>query len=173
MCGRRSGAKRALAILFAVLFWPAGAFLSQGTQQKADRIEIHKAEHVMNLFHAGKVIKTYKVALSTVPVGAKEREGDHKVPEGEYIVDRKNPHSQFHLALHISCPNTVDRERARRLGVRPGGDIEIHGLGPKWGFLGAAHRQVDWTDGCIAVTNAEIEEIFALVDTGTTLQIFP
>lgn len=127
----------------------------------------------MNLLADGKVLKSYKVALSTVPVGAKEREGDHKVPEGLYIVDRKNSHSQFHLALHINYPNAADRERARRIGAKPGGDIEIHGLGAKFAWLGAAHRQVDWTDGCIAVTNAEIEDIFKLVDVGTVMEITP
>jgi len=174
MCPIWRNAKRACAVSLALLFcsvatiWP-----SRGAEQKADRIEIHKADHLMNLLRAGKVIKTYKVALSTVPVGAKEREGDHKVPEGQYIIDRKNPQSQFHLALHVSYPNAADRERARKRGVRPGGDIEIHGLAPKFAWVGAAHRQMDWTDGCIAVTSTEIEEIFPLVDVGTQVEIFP
>jgi murein L,D-transpeptidase YafK len=79
----------------------------------------------MTLLRQGKVLKTYKVALSTVPVGAKEHAGDHKVPEGQYTIDAKNPHSKFHLALHISYPNAVDRERARKLGSAPGGNIEF------------------------------------------------
>lgn len=157
----------------ALVIFSLGAVASTSETEKADRIEVHKAERTMNLLHGGKVLKTYKVALSTVAVGAKEREGDHKVPEGEYTVDRKNPHSQFHLALHINYPNAADRERARKLGVRPGGDIEIHGLGAKFGWVGAAHRQIDWTNGCIAVTNAEIEEIWPLVDVGTVVEIRP
>ena len=127
----------------------------------------------MILLRDGKPLKTYKVALSTVPVGAKEREGDHKVPEGPYIVDAKNPHSQFHLALHVSYPNAADRERARKLGVRPGGNIEIHGLGSKFAWVGSLHRQVDWTDGCIAVNNSEINEIWPLVSVGTPVEIRP
>jgi murein L,D-transpeptidase YafK len=77
------------------------------------------------------------------------------------------------LALHINYPNPADRDRAHKLGVKPGGDIEIHGLGAKFGWVGAAHRQVDWTDGCIAVTNSEIDEIFPLVDVGTPVEILP
>ena len=97
----------------------------------------------------------------------------YKTPEGSYIIDSRNPHSQFHLALHISYPNDADRARARRLGVNPGGDIMIHGLPPQWAWLGAAHRKTDWTLGCIAVTNPEIEEIWALVRIGTPIEIKP
>src|SRR6266403_1065299 len=122
---------------------------------------------------AAPVLKTYKVALSRKPVGAKEREGDHKVPEGEYVVDSKNSHSRFHLALHISYPNAADREKARKLGVRPGGNIEIHGLDSKYAWVGSLQRQVDWTDGCIAVTNPEIEEIWPMVSVGTPVEIRP
>ena len=127
----------------------------------------------MILLRDGKPLKTYKVALSSVPVGPKRREGDHKVPEGFYVVDAKNPHSQFHLALHISYPNAVDRERARKLGVKPGGNIEIHGLGNKFAWAGSLHRQIDWTDGCIAVTNSEIDEVWPLVSVGTPVEIRP
>ena len=146
---------------------------SPAPSEIADRIEIRKAERKMSLLHDGKIFKTYSVALRTVPAGAKEREGDHKVPEGLYVVDAKNPHSQFHRALHISYPNAADRERAHKLGVKPGGNIEIHGLGSKFGWVGSMHRQVDWTDGCIAVTNSEIEEIWPLVAVGTPVEIRP
>jgi murein L,D-transpeptidase YafK len=137
------------------------------------RIVVVKAARTMTLIRDGKVLKTYKVALSREPVGAKERAGDHRVPEGEYLVDSKNPDSRFHLALHISYPNTADRERARKLGVKPGGNIEIHGLDSKYAWVGSLQRQVDWTDGCIAVTNAEIEEIWRLVPVGTPVEIRP
>src|ERR1700692_1761802 len=129
----------------------------------ADRIVVEKSTRTMNLMLGNQVLKTYKVALSTEPVGAKEREGDHKVPEGHYVVDSKNSHSRFHLALHISYPNAADREKARKLGMRPGGNIEIHGLDSKYAWVGRLQRQVDWTDGCIAVTNPEIEEIWSMV----------
>ena len=140
---------------------------------RADRIVVEKSARTMTLMQGAKVLKTYKVALSRKPVGAKEREGDHKVPEGEYVVDSKNSHSRFHLALHISYPNAADREKARKLGVRPGGNIEIHGLDRKYAWVGSLQRQVDWTDGCIAVTNPEIEEIWPMVPVGTPVEIRP
>lgn len=119
------------------------------------------------------ILKTYKVALGGEPVGAKDRQGDHKTPEGDYAVDRKNPNSTFHKALHLSYPNAADRERAQKLGVHPGGDVEIHGLGAKLGWVGSAHTLHDWTDGCIAVTNEEIDEIYPLVEAGTPVEIRP
>jgi murein L,D-transpeptidase YafK len=143
------------------------------TELPADRIVIAKSAHTLTLMRAGSAIKTYKVALGTQPVGAKTRVGDHKTPEGNYTVDRKNAQSIFHLALHVSYPNAADRERARKLGVSPGGDIEIHGLAKQYAYLGALHRQMDWTDGCIALTNSEIEEIWRLVPVGTTIEIRP
>ena len=127
----------------------------------------------MTLESNGRVLKTYKVALGGQPVGAKERQGDHKTPEGEYIIDAKNEHSQFYMALHLSYPNAADRARARSLGAAPGGDVEIHGLGKQYGWIGARHRLVDWTDGCIAVTNEEIQEIFGMASVGTRVEIKP
>jgi murein L,D-transpeptidase YafK len=141
--------------------------------KKADRIVIVKSTRTMTLMNGGKVLKTYKVALSAHPIGGKERVGDDKTPEGLYSVDWKNAQSKFHLALHVSYPNAADRERAKKLGVDPGGEIEIHGIGAKYGYLGALHRQVDWTAGCIAVTNEEIDEIWKLVAVGTPIEIKP
>ena len=120
-----------------------------------------------------RIVKTYKVALGGQPLGAKDRQGDHKTPEGIYAVDAKKPNSQFYKALHISYPSKTDREHARKLGVSPGGDVEIHGLGAKWGWIGAKHRLTDWTDGCIAVTNEEIDEIYPLIKVGTPVEIRP
>jgi murein L,D-transpeptidase YafK len=140
---------------------------------KADRIVIVKAARTMTLMSGEKVLKTYKVALGRVPVGGKEQEGDHKTPEGIYSVAAKIAHSKFHLGLLISYPNEADRERARKRGVKTGGAIEIHGLGEKYGWVGAAHRARDWTDGCIAVTNEEIDEIYPMVAVGTVVEIRP
>lgn len=127
----------------------------------------------MELMRAGQVLKTYKVALGGEPVGAKTKQGDHRTPEGDYVIDSRNAHSQFHRSLHVSYPSAADRERARRLGVLPGGNIYIHGLPNGYGFVGDAHRARDWTDGCIAVTDREIEEIWKLVDDGTRVEIRP
>jgi murein L,D-transpeptidase YafK len=127
----------------------------------------------MTLLSGSKVLKTYKVALGSVPVGPKRIEGDHKTPEGSYVIDAKNAHSQFHLSLHISYPSPADQQRARSLGARPGGAIMIHGLARPFAYLGPLHRQTDWTDGCIAVTNGEIEEIWKMVSIGTRVEIRP
>jgi murein L,D-transpeptidase YafK len=141
--------------------------------KKVDLIVIEKSAHTMTLMSKGNALKTYHVALSTVPVGAKERAGDHKVPEGKYTIDEKKSASRFHLALHVSYPNAADRARAKKMGVDPGGEIEIHGLEKKYAWLGSMHREKDWTDGCIAVTDAEIEEIYPLVAVGTAVEIRP
>jgi murein L,D-transpeptidase YafK len=140
---------------------------------QADKIVILKSAHSMTLLSGGKVLKTYKIALGSVPVGPKQVEGDHKTPEGTYLIDAKNGHSQFHLSLHISYPSAADQQRARSMGARPGGAIMIHGLAKPFAYLGPLHRQTDWTDGCIAVTNAEIEEIWTLVPVGTRVEIRP
>ncbi len=163
--------RRTVALTLAVLLGVCVPACEAAQTETADRIIVEKSSRTMKLMRGDKVLKTYKVALSRQPVGAKEREGDHKVPEGEYVVDSKNPHSRFHLALHVSYPNTSDRERARKLGVKPGGNIEIHGLDSKYAWVGSLQRQVDWTDGCIAVTNSEIEEIWPLVSVGTPVEI--
>jgi murein L,D-transpeptidase YafK len=147
--------------------------LSAQGATKVDRIVIEKSKRTLTLMAGPKILMTYKVALGGQPVGAKDRQGDHKTPEGIYSVDSKNPNSQFYKALHISYPNPADRANARKLGLSPGGDVEIHGLGSKWGWIGAKHRLTDWTDGCVAVTNEEIEEIYPLIKVGTTVEIRP
>lgn len=140
---------------------------------KVDRILVVKSTRTMTLFSGDKALKTYKVALGIEPVGAKEKEGDHKTPEGSYTIDSKNSKSRFHLALHISYPSGADRAKPRKLGVSPGGAIMIHGLPWEFAWLGSLHRRIDWTDGCIAVTNLEIEEIWRLVPVGTPIEIRP
>jgi murein L,D-transpeptidase YafK len=169
--------KKIAACLLVVTFllfvvWRATGATPESAKQ-ADRVVIEKSKRTMTLMSGGMVLKTYKVALGGQPVGAKQRIGDHKTPEGLYIVDQKKAASRFHRALHISYPNARDKENARKLGVSPGGDVEIHGLGAKYGWVGAAHRQMDWTDGCIAVTNEEIDEIWPLVAVGTPVEIKP
>ena len=140
---------------------------------QADKIVILKSVRSMTLFSGGKVLKTYKVALGSDPLGPKRVEGDHKTPEGNYLIDAKNSQSQFHLSLHISYPSAADVKTARSMGQSPGGAIMIHGLAKPFAYLGPLHRQTDWTDGCIAVTNAEIEEIWRLVPVGTRVEIRP
>jgi len=141
--------------------------------QRADSILILKKDHVMELLAGGKVIRTYKVALGQGGLAAKEREGDARTPEGRYIIDSRTAESHYHKGLHVSYPNAEDRKRAAKLGVAPGGAIMIHGLPSGKGFVGAAHRLYDWTLGCIAVTDDEIDEIWDLVPVGTPVEIRP
>ncbi len=139
----------------------------------ADRVLVLKKERTLQLLSHGKVIKTYKVALGGDPVGPKTRQGDHKTPEGIYILDLRNAHSRFYRAIHISYPNERDRAQARKEGVAPGGDVFVHGLPNGFGAIGAAHRLKDWTDGCIAVTDDEMDEIWMAVQDGTPIEIRP
>jgi murein L,D-transpeptidase YafK len=139
---------------------------------KADRIVIVKSKHSMVLMANGKPLKSYHVALGKSD-GAKERQGDHKTPEGEYVIDQKNAQSRFHLALHVSYPNAADRKRAHDAGVDPGGAIMIHGVEKQFAWLGPLQHDIDWTDGCIAVTNREMDEVWQLVPVGTPVEIKP
>jgi len=158
----------ATAILAASL-----ATQAQPPPAHADSILILKKDHVLQLLSFGKVIRTYKVALGTGGLAPKQREGDARTPEGRYIVDSRNAASEYHKALHISYPNADDRKRAARLGVAPGGAVMIHGLPNGKGFIGSAHRLYDWTLGCVAVTDQEIDEIWTLVPVGTPVEIRP
>jgi murein L,D-transpeptidase YafK len=139
----------------------------------ADRILIEKKERRLTLISKGKILKTYKIALGGNPEGPKERQGDNKTPEGTYFIDSRNKDSRYHLSLHISYPNEKDKKRAKELGVSPGGDIMIHGIKNGFSWVGDSHSEIDWTKGCIAVTDEEIEEIEKLVPNGTVVEIRP
>ncbi len=132
------------------------------------RIIVQKEARRMYLLHHGEVLEAYDIDLGFAPVGDKQIEGDGKTPEGEYIIDRRNPNSEFHLSLGISYPNEDDIAEAKKLGKSPGGDIFIHGR-PQLFRKGDR----DWTWGCIAVTNREIEQIYAMVKNGTPILITP
>lgn len=127
----------------------------------------------MMLMYGPEVLKTYKVSLGSEPVGPKQRQGDHKTPEGAYTLDRRNPRSRFYRSLHVSYPTPEQRAEAAKSGADPGGDIMIHGLPNGFGWLGSLHRTMDWTDGCIAVTDQEMDEIWRAVDDGTPIEIRP
>jgi murein L,D-transpeptidase YafK len=139
----------------------------------ADSIVVEKGARTLTLFRAGEPVRVYQVALGRNPVGHKERVGDYRTPEGLYRIEGRNPQSRYHLSLRISYPAAADRARAARLGVSPGGDIMVHGLPKAYAHVGAAHRADDWTEGCIAVTNEEIEEIWGAVPVGTPIHIKP
>lgn len=165
---------RVLAVSL-ILYVPSR--LSAGTplpkEAIADHVLVLKKDRKLILLAKGNTLKTYAIALGGDPLGPKQREGDHKTPEGVYVLDRRNARSRFYKSIHVSYPSSVDRERAQRLGVSPGGDIMIHGLPNRYGFVGNAHRLRDWTDGCIAVTNTEMDEIWRAVKDGTPIEIRP
>jgi murein L,D-transpeptidase YafK len=130
-------------------------------------IEVHKADRKMYLMHDGKLLKTYDIQLGGTPLGKKEFEGDRKTPEGAYYITHRNPKSNYHLSLGISYPNDSDRAYAKSMNKEPGGDIFIHGQ-PGWTKV-----RGDWTAGCIALTDKQMEEVYAMVNPGTMINIFP
>jgi len=139
----------------------------------ADHVLVEKAARRLTLFRENKPLKVYRVALGRAPIGPKQQEGDQRTPEGNYLIDFHKQDSDFHRALHISYPGQSDIDRAAAQGVSPGGDIMIHGLPNGRGWIGAFHRRNDWTAGCVAVTNFEIEEIWRAVPDGTAVEIKP
>jgi len=139
----------------------------------ADEVVIEKSARTLTLFRRGIPLKTYRVALGTNPLGAKHEKGDGRTPEGRYVIDFRYSGSTFHRSLHVSYPGEADRAWAREKATSAGGDIMIHGIRNGLGWLGPLHRTRDWTLGCIAVTDAEIEEIWNAVPNGTPVEILP
>lgn len=131
------------------------------------RIVVMKSALQMHVLHSDEVLESYNISLGFAPAGHKEVEGDGKTPEGRYYIDRRNPNSAFHLSLGISYPNDADRAHAASLGKSPGGDIFIHGQKNR-----SSPGDGNWTVGCIAVTNREIEQIYAMVGKGVPIDIF-
>ena len=136
-----------------------------------DRVFVDKSDRVLRLISQDKTIKSYRIALGDKPVGHKQQEGDQRTPTGVYSLDYKNENSIAHRSIHISYPNPEDKTRAKSLGINPGGDIMIHGQMNGFGHLGWLNQSRDWTDGCIAVTNDEMDEIMAAVTLGTPIEI--
>ena len=149
----------------------AGPVHGGGPMALADSIVIEKKAHRLTLFHMGRPIRTYLVALGADVDKDKVSAGDRRTPEGLFYIEGRNPYSQYHLALQISYPDASHRARAEALGFSPGGNIMIHGLPNGKGKTGAFHRTVDWTNGCIALTDEEMDEIWSVVPTGTPVLI--
>lgn len=136
-----------------------------------DRVFVDKSDRILKLMSDGKAVRSYRIALGGSPSGHKQQEGDQRTPVGVYTLDYKNENSIAHRSIHISYPNDEDKARAKSLGVDPGGDIMIHGQMNGFGHLGWLNQRRDWTDGCIAVTNDEMDEIMASVILGTPIEI--
>ena len=141
--------------------------------EKADKVLVVKSESKLYLRKNGKTIKEYNVVFGANPKGHKHREGDEKTPEGNYILDYKKEDSSFYKAIHISYPNERDKQRSKKAGVNPGGFIMIHGQKNGLGWLSWISQRFNWTDGCIAVSNSDMDEIWGTVDVGTPIEIKP
>jgi len=152
---------------------PLASAMARPKTFSADSMVLEKSDRRLTMYHRGQVVKTYDVALGPNPVGQKLKRGDGRTPEGLYFIEGRNPQSKYHLSLRISYPTDSDRKRAAKLGATAGGDIMIHGLPPAFATVGALHRQQDWTLGCVAVTNEEIEQIWRAVPNGAWIQIKP
>ena len=139
----------------------------------ADKVLVEKSTETLLLLKNGRVLKKFHVSFGAHPKGHKRQQGDERTPEGKYILDYKNAHSKFYKSIHISYPNKTDRERARKAHVNPGGDIMIHGQKNGLGWLSLVSQRFNWTDGCIAVTNDEMDEIWKAVKPGTPIEIRP
>lgn len=164
------------AILLVVIIGsqtPALAQLPHLVQSQVDLVVIYKRDRLLQLKRNGQVVRNFNIALGGQPEGHKRIEGDGRTPEGVYTLDWRNSKSQFYRSMHVSYPREEDVETAKRWGELPGGLIMIHGLPNGKQAQEIGHPRNDWTNGCIAVTNDQMDEIWSLVDDGTTIIIFP
>ncbi|MCL1068342.1 L,D-transpeptidase family protein [Shewanella olleyana] len=151
----------------------ANASIDQLNSSKVDLVVVNKSESSMSIFHQGQKIKTYQIAMGDAPQGHKLKEGDQRTPQGRYVLDYKKSDSAFYKSIHISYPNEEDRLRANALGVSPGGMIMIHGQNPNSSLTPEQAQQYNWTNGCIAVTNKEMDELWRVIEEGTPIEIWP
>ncbi len=162
-----------LPVLWGALISPLHGYAKSPADVKADRIVILKSKRELQLWSRDTLLKTFRISLGGEPIGPKQQQGDHRTPEGRYVIAGRNANSKFHRSLRVSYPNAEDRAQAAKRGVSPGGDIMIHGLPNGYGWIGRGHLAKDWTDGCIAVTDQEIEDIWKLVPDGAAVEIRP
>ncbi len=141
--------------------------------EKADHILVEKSKHLLTLFKKGKPIASYHVVFGGNPIGHKQQEGDNRTPEGRYILDSKNSKSRFTKSIHISYPNKTDIANAKSRRVSPGGDIMIHGQPNGYGWAAEATQRTNWTLGCIALTNEDMEKVWQSVAVPTSIEIKP
>jgi murein L,D-transpeptidase YafK len=139
----------------------------------ADKVVVWKADRKLELLKEGQVFRTFDIALGNAPLGHKEEEGDNRTPEGSYRLDLRNPNSDYFLSIRVSYPNAVDRSEARRKGVNPGGQIMIHGQPNNPTYSAAFYRQADWTNGCIAVSNSDMIDIWLMTPDRVPIEILP
>jgi murein L,D-transpeptidase YafK len=171
--GRVVAGLAALALALAGLLWACRSPAPRLHGTRAELLVVHKSARRLLVYAHGSVLRSYAIALGRNPVGAKRREGDDRTPEGRYIIDGHNPNSAFYRSLHISYPSPADAARALAAGYAPGSEIMIHGTPNGAGWLGRRRLAADWTDGCIAVSDAHMDELYRLVPDGTPIEIEP
>jgi murein L,D-transpeptidase YafK len=159
----------ALAIVVALLVHTNPVY----GEQKADHVLVVKSESRLRLIKEGEVFASFPVTFGGDPKGHKQQQGDERTPEGEYILDYKNANSSYYKSIHISYPNAKDREEARKRGVNPGGDIVIHGQKNGWGRFSFIAQRFNWTRGCVALSNKDMDAVWDAVDVGTPIEIRP
>ncbi len=162
---------RMLFFLLVFMFVVCAKKVEKNTLTMAEKVIVYKSKRQLHLIKSGNIIKIYQVALGDNPLGHKQKEGDERTPEGIYTLNWRNSKSAFYKSIHISYPKTSDCVSAKKTGVSPGGNIMIHGLPKKMGWLGSMHTLKDWTNGCIAVSNEEMDEIWALVKNDVVIEI--
>ncbi len=159
--------------LIALAIWSSSPPKSLPATAKVDLVVLHKGARRLELYENGSLLAAYRVSLGRHPIGPKQRQGDGRTPEGQYRLDYRNSNSAFYRALHISYPSSADIAAARDRGVDPGGLVMIHGMRNGLGWIGRLHLAVNWTDGCVAVTDREMDEIWRAVPDGTKIIIKP
>lgn len=159
-------------IIFALLI-VCGISNAEKPQEKANLVVIEKSKHLLSIYKANKLLASYHVAFGGNPTGAKQKEGDKKTPEGRYILDYRLDNSAYHKAFHVSYPNAKDTENAKKLGVSPGSAIMVHGQKNGFDWASSIVQRFNWTKGCVALANQDIDQMWAMVDAGTPIDIKP
>ena len=162
-----------LLTLCAVFLALTPGFLQAGEFPVADRVVIDKSDRELYLLSNGEIIRTFNIALGIRPEGDKQKEGDFKTPEGEYLLDMRNPNSDYFLSIHVSYPSVADRREANAKGLQPGGAIMIHGQPNDPSRSETYYRTQDWTNGCIAVSNSDMIDIWLMTRSNTPIEIRP
>jgi murein L,D-transpeptidase YafK len=155
-------------LLISVLLFPVVA-----AAQKADLVVVRKSEARLYLESGGKSFASFRASFGSQPVGHKQQEGDERTPEGRYVLDSKNANSAFYRSIHISYPNTQDVASAKKRGVKPGGQVMVHGQKNGFGWLASVAQWFNWTDGCVGLSNKDMNAVWNAVDVGTPIEIYP
>ncbi len=160
---------RIIAVVFVLLLYAGAAY----SEQRAEMVIVEKSKSRLYLMRAGEAFASFRVAFGANPEGHKQQQGDERTPEGKYVLGYKNAGSAFYKSIHISYPNAKDRAEAHKRGVDPGGDIMIHGQKNGYGKFAAIVQHFNWTDGCIALSNSDMDLVWNAVKPGTPIEIRP